>query len=506
MDGQLPDLPGLLPGIPGLQPGIPGRRPEIRGRLPYGQAQLAGILAACLRDPDPDRRLRDCAAALTARLVADGWLNSAVRVRGSGAGAYLEVVHGHLAAVRVNSPDPWLQRRVERLLQPLVGRVLNLNRLQQDLILLRRSPGVAAVQAELNRLADDPAEALLTLTITPGSRPWKGEFELRNDGSPGNGEFRATGALLKGDLALRGDTLLLVAETSWSADPSLGQVIGSISYALPLAERLSLSGSWGYTRNNLPEFDSSLLQLTNDQVQGLGQLEWVISEGLRHRWSGFAGVSVNHDTYALAFRAVPDIRIPLTQRSTYLRLGINGNGLSGPLTWGGNAYLLQGLASDDVEPGAATALGGLAQAVWSLAPGWQLHGRLAGQVALGDLASSMFFSVGSDTGLRGLPGQLITGENGWLGTAELAWTVWQASGNTLQLVPFIGAGGVSTALPGRTFRDTVGSGGVLARWLAGQHWSLELGWAQQFATDDNTGIWNGWLLDSGVYGKLSFRF
>lgn len=131
---------------------------------------------------------------------------------------------------------------------------------------------------------------------------------------------------------------------------------------------------------------------------------------------------------------------------------------------------------------------------------------MAGQVAFGNLPTAMYFSVGSDVGLRGLPGQLISGQDGWLGTAELVWTFWQNRSNALQLVPFIGAGGVNTDLENASFNDTVGSGGVLARWLGGQNWAVELGWVHQFETENNLGMWNNWLLDDGLYGKVSFRF
>ena len=118
----------------------------------------------------------------------------------------------------------------------------------------------------------------------------------------------------------------------------------------------------------------------------------------------------------------------------------------------------------------------------------------------------MQFTLGSDVGLRGLPGQLISGDSGWLAVTEAAWTVWQKRANTLQLVPFIGGGGVNTAADGVTFADTVGSTGLLLRWLTGNNWGFELGWVHQFSVTDNTGAWNDWVLDQGLYAKAQFRF
>ena len=119
----------------------------------------------------------------------------------------------------------------------------------------------------------------------------------------------------------------------------------------------------------------------------------------------------------------------------------------------------------------------------------------------------MQFSLGSDVGIRGLPGQLISGDSGWLGVLETSWTFWQNRTNALQLVPFVGAGGVRTDQPGADFSDTVGSAGLLLRWLAGENWAMELGYATSFETGDNRGVWlDDWTLGRGLYAKVQFRF
>ena len=143
---------------------------------------------------------------------------------------------------------------------------------------------------------------------------------------------------------------------------------------------------------------------------------------------------------------------------------------------------------------------------WPLDPSLQLNLRAAGQVAFNELTSDMGFALGSDVGLKGLPGTLVSGDTGWLSTAELNWTFWEQQSNALQLVPFIGVGGIETTRASVSFEDTIGTGGVLLRWLHGRHWSVELGWIDQFHADNNAGIWNHWLLGSGAYGKVRYRF
>ncbi|MBM5809407.1 MAG: hypothetical protein FJ051_06265 [Cyanobacteria bacterium M_surface_9_m1_291] len=117
----------------------------------------------------------------------------------------------------------------------------------------------------------------------------------------------------------------------------------------------------------------------------------------------------------------------------------------------------------------------------------------------------MGFALGSDVGLKGLPGTFISGDNGYLWTAELPYTVWRNSSQAVQLVPFIGYGGVSSVRSGAWLTDTVGSGGVLARWLAGPHWTLEAGWINAI-DEGNKVYWGSWLLGSGVYSKIQYRF
>jgi hemolysin activation/secretion protein len=160
----------------------------------------------------------------------------------------------------------------------------------------------------------------------------------------------------------------------------------------------------------------------------------------------------------------------------------------------------------DQRPGEARALSGFLSASWPFAPGWQLNARTAGQIAFTPLTSPMRFTIGSDAGLRGLPSQLVSGDDGWLGSAEVAWTFWRNRRHALQLVPFYGIGWVRTKFPDISFSDTVAAGGVFVRWLNGPHWEFELGWVEQFGTDDNVGSWQGWTLADGLYAKVGFQF
>ena len=69
----------------------------------------------------------------------------------------------------------------------------------------------------------------------------------------------------------------------------------------------------------------------------------------------------------------------------------------------------------------------------------------------------------------------------------------------------LGAGKVWTEIPGVTLSDSVGSGGLLLRWSRGSHGTLELGWVKPFQTGGRA-YWDQWILGSGVYAKMTYRF
>jgi hemolysin activation/secretion protein len=344
---------------------------------------------------------------------------------------------------------------------------------------------------------------------------------VRNDGNAGSGEWRALAILQKQQVLMEGDVIQLYGEGNADSDPEFGAGIGSISYTLPLSDNINFTGSFGASRRNLIEASGLAHDLSFRQYQGLGQFQWTFAENDNQSWYAFAGISANHNNSYLNDESFPFILgggLDGDLTTGYLRLGVGNGGQYGSWAWSGQIYGLQGLAgfssTDElrnldffgVNPGESRALGGIITNGWSLSRTLQLSLRAAGQISFNELTNDMGFSLGSDTGLRGLPGTLISGDDGWLASTELSWTFWQKDQNAFQLVPFIGMGGISTTRDDITISDTIGSGGMMLRWLNGQHWSVELGWIEQFNADNNTQIWDDWLLGNGLYGKVRFRF
>lgn len=495
--------------------------PRISGDLPYSSSQLETLLRGCATASDVEAGLKRCAELLNGQLQQDGYVNSRVYTETTPPPGELTVVMGRLVELHVDSEEPRLSKRVRQRLNHLIGHTLHLPTLQRQLRQLKQRSVVGSVAGSLGKLGSDPTQAVLTLKVTPASHPWRGDLSVRNDGNPGSGEWRGLAVLQKPQLLREGDVLQIYGELNADGDPELGATLGSLSYTLPLWESVSLSGSFGASRRNLVEARGPAHGLSFRQYQGLAQLQWTLADSGDQTWYALAGLSANRNDSYLDGRSFPLIigggpDGDLT--SGYLRLGLGHAGSNANLGWSAQVYGLQGIAGFSspeelhdlayygIQPGESRALGGIASLGWRLDPSLQLNLRAAGQVAFNELTSDMGFALGSDVGLKGLPGTLVSGDTGWLSTAELNWTFWEQQSNALQLVPFIGIGGIETTRASVSFEDTIGTGGVLLRWLHGKNWSVELGWIDQFHANNNAGIWNHWLLGSGAYGKVRYRF
>ena len=516
----------LVPGAPaptGLGDGLP--LPMIQGSTPYGATQLRAIFGHCLGDKtarlDSKEGLKACAAALTARFVSDGYINTRVYIIASPSGDKLDVVKGRIVEIRVRSIDAKLAAMVRSKMRSLVGSVLYLPSLQRQLLLVKSLTGVGQVRGNLGKVGSDPTQAVLTLDLVAETPPWKGLVEVRNDGDGGTGEWRSVATILKNDLALRGDTLLVYGEVDGTSTPELGSSVGSISYTLPLSSKLRFTDSFGISRRQLIEANGVLRNISYRQIQNLAQLEWLFKDTLTTRFYGFVGVSANRNDGFVNNQSAPVVLGGGSDgwlSTGYLRAGLGFSRIQNQFTLAGSLYGIQGLegfstaqqvselAFWGVNPGQAKALAGQLGFSWGPYRNLQVNLRAAAQYAFAPLPLDMTFSVGSNNGIRGLPGSLISGDNGLLGSAELNWTVWRDSRNVLQLVPFVGAGAVRSTRRATTLNDGVGSVGLLGRWITGMHWSLELGWVQQFSVENNVGFWNNWLLGSGLYTKLQYRF
>jgi hypothetical protein len=477
-------------------------------------------LGNCLANSDPAAGLNNCAAALRSKLFADGYINSRVIPQPIPSPGELEVVAGRIETIQVVSSSKRLQRRLRRLLAQIQGSVLHLPTITATLNQIQQLPGMGLLKINLNRIGEDSSRALLLVTAEPGSQPLRGELALRNDGNGGSGQFRGLGTLFKENALVNGDSLLLFGEINTDSDPEIGSLNGSLSYTLPLLDNLSLTTALGASRRKLVEALPPLHELSFRQLQLFSQLEFTLHESLRERWSAFAGISVNRNDAFLGGESFPAIVGGGDQgwlRTGFARIGLGYERVAGPLALNANLYGLQGIGALStteqrqeldflgIVPSQSRAVGAQLTSSWLLAPRWQLNLRAAGQLPVTPLTNPMGFSLGSDSGLRGLPGQVVSGDSGLLGATELAWLLWRAPKDAIQLVPFIGAGKVWIQVPGATLTESAGATGLLLRWTRSRHGELELGWVRQFQSGAPA-FWDQWILGSGLYTKVVYRF
>ncbi|KZR70970.1 hypothetical protein PMIT1318_02112 [Prochlorococcus marinus str. MIT 1318] len=516
-----PPRPGDPERIPKATEGIPSSswRPPITGTTPYSPEQLRSILKSCGRQTIP-KTLQTCAASLTAQLVRDGFVNTRVFTLTKPSPGSLEVVEGRIAELRITSTDQVIQADVEKQLNPLIGSVLHLPTLEKALVSVRSIPGVGQITGDLGRLGSDATQAILNLSIDSIPIPWMGDFSLRNDGNAGTGAYRGVTTVVKNSLFKRKDTFLLYMEVNGDDDPELGAAITSASYTWPLSDTWRLTGSMGWSRRWLVEALGVGHEISFRQFQGMAQLDTTLYESDNQFWSAFASISSSrNDGYLGGYNAplVAGGGLNGWLHGGYLKAGVNFGGGSGKLNWGGNVYGLQGisgfstedqlkeLAAFEIKPGEARAVGGLVNLGWTIQPNVKVNMRAAGQWGFTKLPSDMGFGIGSDVGLIGLPGSLISGDSGWMGRGEVVFTAWQKGNQAFQIVPFFGMGGVRTEFSDLVITDTVGSGGLLGRYINGA-WLMELGWADSFETNDNIGIWQDWIIGNGLYARLQYRF
>ena len=301
-------------------------------------------------------------------------------------------------------------------------------------------------------------------------RTTQGDFSFGNNGNVGSGEWRGVATLLQKDLIDRGDTALLFLELNSDGKPEFGSKVASATYTYPISDTWSITGSFGYSYRRFVEFRKPANNFSFRTLQGLLQVETVLHDADNLRWTTAAAFSTNRTDSFKSGR-----HFPLTlgggedgwSHSGFLRLSTNveaSTGRCGMPTATSPRHrrrdarrTSQESRSSRHRSGEARAIGALADLSWSLSPKTNVNLRAAGQLSFSRLPGSMTFVLGSDVGLRGLPGTLISGDSGYMGLAELEWTAWKQDDQSVALIPYIGFGGIHTDFERVVLEDSIGS-------------------------------------------------
>lgn len=493
---------------------------ELEGSSPYDEKRTQEILKNCVLSVDSSRE-DSCVNQLNAQLQKDGYINTRVVVEEADGQPKLIIIPGRLVEINVISKNEGLSEEIENELRPLLDQIFNIIQIKNALLNIERLGIASSISGSIGKLGSNPTKATLNITAEAIPKPLRGLASLRNDGNAGSGEWRGLAVLQKPDLLTRGDQFLFYGELNVDRDPELGAGIGSISYTYPLTRTWGVTGSFGASRRYLIEYPKPFRDLSFRQYQGLIQTDWTFLQTASTNTYAFLGISANHNNSYYKNEPFPVIAgggIDGDLTSGYARIGIGHQGAKNSLSWTGQIYALKGINSfsspDElnnlkllgIQPNNAQAVGTYATGIWAINRRLVAKAIAGGQYAFNPLTSSMGFSVGSDNGLRGLPGTLISGDNGWISNLEMEWSFFKFKNNQFKLVPFGGAGGITTTRLGETFSDTIGSYGLLLRWQHKNQLIVDLGWASQFNTDDNKGLWNDWIIGDGVYSKVTFQF
>ena len=493
---------------------------ELEGSSPYKKETLEKILEGCRLDNKPNGTEK-CLNKLNAQLQKDGYINTRVITEKKEGKYKLIIIPGRLVEIRVSSTNKGLSKEIEYKLRPLLDQIFNIIQIKNALLNLERLGIASRISGSIGKLGSNPTKATLNIIAEVIPKPWKGLTSVSNDGNTGSGEWRGRAIAQKPDLLTRGDIFQFYGELNFDQDPELGAGIGSISYTYPLTHTWGVTGSFGASRRYLIEYQKPFRDISFRQYQGFIQTDWTFLQTTSTDTYAFAGISANHNNSYYKNEAFPVIAaggIDGDLTSGYARIGLGHQGANNSLSWTAQIYGLQGINSfsspDErknlkmlgIEPGHAQAIGAYTTGVWTINQNLVAKTIAGGQYAFNPLTSSMGFSVGSDNGLRGLPGTLISGDSGWISNFELEWSFLKLKNNQFKLIPFAGAGGITTTRLNETFNDSVGSYGILLRWQHKDRLIFDLGWANQFNTDDNEGLWNDWIIGNGVYSKVTFQF
>ena len=105
---------------------------------------------------------------------------------------------------------------------------------------------------------------------------WQRQINIRNDGSPGTGQFRNIGTFVKTDIFTKNDMYIGMIELNTDQDVEVGSQLYSSTYVLPINQKLNLTNSFAYSRSDMVEFDGDLKSLRFDALQFNFQLDRAI--------------------------------------------------------------------------------------------------------------------------------------------------------------------------------------------------------------------------------------
>ena len=493
--------------------------PLVKGNTIYTNDELTIILANC-RGSNATQILKNCAATLTSKLISDGYINSRVFTINDTYPAYLEVVEGRIFELKIDSNDNLLKKDIIFQLKPLINSILHIPTLEKELVKLRSIPGAGEIAGSLGRVGSDPTKAILRLSINSYPIPWSGDITIRNDGYLGTGEWRSISNLIKRNFVKHKDIFINSIEINTSNNFTkkyFGSFSNSTSYTYPLSNDLTFTSALAYSQRSMIETSDDI---SFRQFQLTGQLEKIIENRDNSLITSYIEFNANQNESYLDDKSIPLIIGGGNEgrlRTGYLKGGFNFSGISKSLMFSGTIYGLQGISGissasqlDDLSefgiiPGESRAVGTVVNFQRPISKSVSLYLKTMGQQSYASLTSNMGISLGSDSGLRGLPGSISSGDSGWMGLMEVPIEAWTEKEQSLAFIPYYGLGSVNSTLNNNLTKDSLGALGVIGRYKK-LPFTIELGWVKALDIETNSTSWDKWMLSNGVYTQFKYQF
>ncbi len=422
---------------------------EITGNTVFQTKELEKIVEPYLNKPLLAEEIINIRIVLTELYISKGYLNS---------GAFLpeqdisdgilevQIVEGDLAKIEINQTRYTNAQRLERQLRSRIGTPFNVNQLESVLERLRRQPTVDSVKASLST-GTASGLSILELNIKENS-PASVILQVNNYNTPGFGEWQGNIAFNHESLLGIEDQLTLqygITEGSdnWGAIYSIPLNLQDtrleVSYVegdseiieAPFADlninSNSESFSVGFTHPLLwkpdEEFNIGIsLDLQESETFLFEDQPFTFSEGAEDGKSKVTALRLRQDWIKSTSSSV----FALNSEFSF-GLGIFGATVHESLpdsqffTWRGQ---IQWLKAFDEDRDIVSRI------------------RLATQLTPSDLLSQEKFDLGGIRSVRGYESSIRTGDNGFVATGELQFSLLKEDWLNLSLIPFIDFGKV----------------------------------------------------------------
>ncbi len=300
---------------------------------------------------------------------------------------------------------------------------------------------LAGVSAHLTLIPGKaPGSADIVVEANPKGKAMQGSLSESNWGTRLTGYNQTNLNLALSNPVQMGDNLSGSLTKTFS-----GQDTGNVNYRIPLGEGSVLN--LGYSKVSY-ELGKEMTALDVHGTAYTQHADWTYALK-RSRGSNFS-VQVGYDSKRMK-DYIDEQGYDTSARSHMTSLGLLGDSTDNWLGRGGaNAYNVlwyAGSTSGANNTGATMATGNWNKATYSfmrqqyLQERWSLFFSLSGQVSDSNLDSSEKFSLGGANGVRAYPSGEAAGDEAWLATAELRYTLANtAHGSMWQLAAFYDTG------------------------------------------------------------------